>query len=130
MNKKNNKPELKSLASDTKSLPRRQLILGASAVASASIVASQPAIAQKTVNLVRNRKLLRMVTSWPADLPGLGTAAQRFADRVTRLSDKKLVIKVFPAGELVSASQNFDSVAKGEAHLYHSFDSYWQTFPK
>jgi len=128
MNKKNNKPELKSLASDTKSLPRRQLILGASAVASASIVASQPAIAQKTVNLVRNRKVLRMVTSWPADLPGLGTAAQRFADRVTRLSDKKLVIKVFPAGELVSASQNFDSVAKGEAHLYHSFDSYWQHY--
>ncbi len=109
-------------------MQRRQLILGAGAIAGGGLVASQSAVAQNTSVILRDRKVLRMVTSWPADLPGLGTAAQRFADRVTRLSDKKLVIKVFPAGELVSASQNFDSVAKGEAHLYHSFDSYWQHY--
>ena len=126
-NKKNNNPSNSTQRS--RSLRRRQVVLGGGALLGTSLALSdQKAVAQNTAVVLRDRKVLRMVTSWPADLPGLGTAAQRFADRVTRMSNKKLVIKVFPAGELVSASQNFDAVTKGEAHLYHSFDSYWQHY--
>ena len=44
-----------------------------------------------------------MVSTWPRDFPGLGTGAQRFADRVTQLSEGRLNIKYYAANELVKA---------------------------
>ena len=40
----------------------------------------------------------RMVTTWPKNLPGLGTAPQRMADNVRVMSQGRLNIKVYGAG--------------------------------
>ena len=61
----------------------------------------------------------RMVTSWPKGLPGLGTGAERLAERITRLSGGRISVKVYAANELVPALGVFDAVAEGTAQLGH-----------
>src|SRR5690554_6295928 len=78
-----------------------------------------PAIAQST-------RTLTMVTAWPRGLPGLGTTAQRFADRVSQISEGSLKIELQAAGELVPAFEVYDAVEAGTADLYHAAAYYWQ----
>ena len=47
-----------------------------------------------------------MVTTWPKNFPGLGVGAQRLADRITAMSDGRLTIEVYSAGELVPAARH------------------------
>ncbi|MEL7000495.1 MAG: TRAP transporter substrate-binding protein [Pseudomonadota bacterium] len=67
-----------------------------------------------------------MVTSWPRNFPGLGTGAQRIADRITQTSGGRLEVKLFSSGELVPAFGVFDAVASGEANMYHSAEYYFE----
>ncbi|MEM1161938.1 MAG: TRAP transporter substrate-binding protein [Pseudomonadota bacterium] len=67
-----------------------------------------------------------MVTTWPRNFPGLGTGAERIAQRITQTSGERLTVKVFAAGELVAPFDSFDAVANGDAHMYHAADYYWQ----
>lgn len=90
--------------------------LGTTAIAAASIGA--PAIAKKRYNW-------RMVTSWPRNFPGIGVGAQRLADRINAMSDGRLNIRVYPAGELVPALQSFDATIEGSAEMCHSASYYW-----
>jgi TRAP-type mannitol/chloroaromatic compound transport system substrate-binding protein len=68
----------------------------------------------------------KLVTSWPKNFPGLGTAPERFADKVAELSGGRLEIKVYGAGELVPALQVFDAVSQGTAEMGHSGAYYWK----
>jgi len=68
----------------------------------------------------------KMVTAWPKNYPGLGTAAERLADRVKVMSDGRLTIKVYAAGELVPALEVFDAVSRGTAELGHGAAYYWK----
>jgi TRAP-type mannitol/chloroaromatic compound transport system substrate-binding protein len=68
----------------------------------------------------------KMVTSWPKNFPGLGTAPERFATMVDEMSNGRLKVKVFGAGELVPALQVFDAVSAGTAELGHSGAYYWK----
>jgi TRAP-type mannitol/chloroaromatic compound transport system substrate-binding protein len=68
----------------------------------------------------------KMVTSWPANFPGLGTGAIRIADYINQLSGGRLTVKVFAAGELVGALEVFDAVSAGTAQLGHSGAYYWK----
>jgi TRAP-type mannitol/chloroaromatic compound transport system substrate-binding protein len=68
----------------------------------------------------------KMVTAWPKNYPGLGTAAQRLADRVSAMSDGRLTIKVYAAGELVPALEVFDAVSRGTAEVGHGAAYYWK----
>ena len=45
----------------------------------------------------------KLVTSWPKNFPGLGTAPEKFAMLVNQMSAGRLQIKVYGAGELVPA---------------------------
>lgn len=103
-------------------ITRRQSLRHASllplAAAGATTLAA-PAIAQS------NRQLT-MVTAWPRGLPGLGTTAQRFVDRVNQMSDGSLQIDLQAAGELVPAFEIYDAVEAGTADLYHGAAYYWQ----
>tara|TARA_R100001369_G_scaffold18292_3_gene33764 strand:- start:1797 stop:2945 length:1149 start_codon:yes stop_codon:yes gene_type:complete len=74
-------------------------------------------------NEVREWKL---VTAWPKNYPGLGTDANRFAERVTAMSGGRLTIKVHGAGELVPAMGVFDAVRDGSAEMGHSASYYWK----
>jgi len=67
-----------------------------------------------------------MVTTWPKNFPGLGTGAQRLADRITAMTEGRIAVKLFAAGELVGAFDSFDAVSQGNAEGYHAAEYYWQ----
>lgn len=69
---------------------------------------------------------LTMVTSWPAGFPGLGTSANRVAQQIEAATGGEITIEVFSAGERVGPFDVFDTVAAGDADLYHSADYYQQ----
>lgn len=78
-----------------------------------------PAVSQKKLNWT-------MVTTWPAKFPGLGTAAERLAQRITAMSGGALTIKVAAAGALVPAFGAFDAVSEGSVEMGHAASYYWQ----
>ena len=101
-------------------MKRRNFLTGAGMAAGAAAFASgvaKPAIAQ-------DRLEWKMVTSWPKGLPGLGTGAERLAERITKASDGRLTVKVFAAGELVPATGCFDAVSQGTAEMGHDASNY------
>jgi len=67
----------------------------------------------------------KMVTTWPKNFPGLGTGAQRIADSITNMSDGRLTVKLYAAGELVPAFESFDAVREGKAEMTHDASYYW-----
>jgi len=76
--------------------------------------------------VVSDRVEFAMVTTWPRDFPGLGTGAQRFAERLSDMSDGRIQVEYFAAGERVGAFDSFDEVASGNAQGYHAADYYWK----
>ena len=100
-------------------MDRRQFVAGAGVQAAAAASAfPTPAIAQGV-------RELKMVTIWPKTLPGLQSGAERFAAAVTSLSGGRLNVKVFAAGQLVSAFESFDAVSSGLADMYHASEITW-----
>ena len=67
-----------------------------------------------------------MVTSWPPNFPGFGSSAARLAARIGELSDGRLEIDVFAAGELLPAFEVFDAVSRGQMQMGHSSPTYWR----
>ncbi len=67
----------------------------------------------------------KLVTSWPKNFPGLGMAPERLAKIVNEMSNGRLEIKVFGAGELVPAFEVFDAVSSGAADMGHAGAYYW-----
>jgi len=106
-------------------MKRRDFIKGAGIAAGAGVAAAAtgnlaaPAIAQERIPMV-------VVSTWPRDFPGLGTGAQRFAQRVADLSEGRIQVEYYAAGERVGAFDAFDEVASGNAQAYHGADYYWK----
>ncbi len=67
----------------------------------------------------------KMVTTWPKNFPGLGTGAQRLVDNIKIMSEGRLNIKLFAAGELVPAFESFDAVRENKAQMFHASPYYW-----
>ena len=68
----------------------------------------------------------KMITMWPRNFPGLGTGAEYLADLITKLSNGRLQVKVYAAGELVPALGCFDAVSSGVAEMGHGASYYWK----
>ncbi|MDN3652164.1 TRAP transporter substrate-binding protein DctP [Thalassotalea ponticola] len=68
----------------------------------------------------------KLVTSWPKNFPGLGSAPEKFAQHVNKMSNGRLTVEVFGAGQLVPGFEVFDSVAEGTAEMGHSGAYYWK----
>ncbi len=105
-------------------MKRRKFIktAGVAGVGGAALAVSsfpKPALAQERVEFT-------MVTTWPRDFPGLGTGAQRLSKRLTDMSDGRIQVQYFAAGERVGAFDSFDEVASGNAQAYHAADYYWK----
>jgi len=92
--------------------------VGVGGAAAASTIAA-PAIAQERIEIT-------MVSTWPRDFPGLGTGAQRFAQRVSDMTDGRMQVEYFAGGERVKPFDSFDEVASGNAQIYHGADYYWK----
>jgi TRAP-type mannitol/chloroaromatic compound transport system substrate-binding protein len=98
-------------------MKRRQLVTaGASGLAATAVAA--PALGQDVVRW-------NMVMPWPRNTPGVGTGAQRFAERVTAMSGGRLEIRLYAAGELVPPFEGLDAVQNGTADLAHGTPYYW-----
>ena len=68
----------------------------------------------------------KMITSWPKNLPALGTTPEYFADIVETMSNGRMQIRVYGANELVGGLEVFDAVSQGVAEIGHTGAYYWQ----
>ena len=68
----------------------------------------------------------KLVTTWPKNLPALGTAPERLAENVATMSNGRFKIKIYAAGELVPAFEVFDAVSQGTAEMGHGAAYYWR----
>ena len=68
----------------------------------------------------------RLVTTWPKNFPGMGMAPEKLADRVREMSNGRLDIKVYGAGELVPALEIFEAVSQGTVQMGHGAAYYWR----
>jgi len=66
-----------------------------------------------------------MVTTWPKNFPGLGMAGENLSKYVKQMSNGRLLIKVYGAGELVPPMGVFDAVSQGNVELGHGASYYW-----
>mgnify|MGYP002622172015 FL=1 len=87
--------------------------------AAAATALAAPAVAQKRTDMV-------IVSTWPRDFPGLGTGAQRLAQNISDLTEGRIAVQYYAAGERVGAFDSFDEVASGNAQAYHAADYYWK----
>ncbi|MEO0547920.1 MAG: TRAP transporter substrate-binding protein [Pseudomonadota bacterium] len=84
-----------------------------------------PAATLTTPALSQSRVEWRMVTSWPKNLPGPGVSARRITERVAALSDGRMTIKLYAAGEIVPALEVFQAVSSGIAQIGHTASLFW-----
>ena len=59
-------------------------------------------------------------------LPGLGSAPENFARRVEEMSNGRLSVRVYGAGEVVPPFEVFDAVSQGVAEMGHGASYYWK----
>ena len=108
-------------------MKRRDFITGAAVGTAATVLSNGKLVqAQTAPAAVKDRVEIAIVTTWPRDFPGLGTGAQRFAKRIQDMSDGRIQVSYFAAGERVGAFDSFDEVASGNAQAYHAADYYWK----
>jgi TRAP-type mannitol/chloroaromatic compound transport system substrate-binding protein len=100
-------------------ITRRGMIVKAGAATAAAAAFPAPAISQG----IREFKL---ATSWPKDLPGLQTSAERIGRAITVATGNRIRVTVFAAGELVKPFEVFDAVSSGVIEMYHSAEYYWE----
>ncbi|MBT3438265.1 MAG: twin-arginine translocation signal domain-containing protein, partial [Oceanospirillaceae bacterium] len=100
-------------------MERRKFITGAAAAAATmAVTGSQTASSQSKVEW-------KMVTSLPVGYPSVGVSADRFAERVTKMSGGRLSIKVYGGGQLVPAFGTQEAVENGVAEIYHGSGSWF-----
>lgn len=68
----------------------------------------------------------KMITTWPKNFPGLGFAAENFARYVEEMSNGRLTVRVYGAGEIVPAMEVFDAVSQGVVDAGHGAAYYWK----
>jgi len=96
-------------------MKRRNALLAGAALPAATLAA--PAIAQGKIEW-------KLPTSFPAKAPGVGSNVTTFADHVAKMSDGRLTLQVFSAGELVPPFAVEDAVQAGTAEIGHSTPYY------
>ena len=92
--------------------------LGTAAVVASTAVNAPAILAKKTYRW-------KMVTTWPPKLPVLQEGCERLAKRIGEVSDGRLQIQVFAAGELVPALGIFDAVSQGTVEVGSGASYYW-----
>lgn len=76
--------------------------------------------------LAQSARELRLVSTWPLGLGGLGSSIIRLAKTITEMSEGRLNVTVYGPGKLVGPFDVFDAVGAGEAELYHSAEYFFQ----
>jgi TRAP-type mannitol/chloroaromatic compound transport system substrate-binding protein len=100
-------------------MKRRDVLTAGLALAAGSTLAA-PAIAQTQPSI-----RWRLTSSFPKSLYTIYGGGEFFADRVSKLTDRKFNIRVFAAGDLVPAFQALDAVQQGTVELCHTATYYY-----
>ncbi|MEX5729587.1 TRAP-type mannitol/chloroaromatic compound transport system substrate-binding protein [Rhodovulum iodosum] len=100
-------------------MERRKFLKTAAGGTVGAAALAAPAVAQERTDMV-------IVSTWGRDFPGLGTSAQRLAARIEELTEGRIAVQYFAAGERVGAFDSFDEVASGNAQAYIAADYYWK----
>ena len=104
-----------------KNIKRRDFIKKASIAGVAATAASTfpaPAIAADRIEI-------NCVATWGRGYPGLGTGAEAVSQRISDLSDGRIVVNHYAGGERVGPLDVFTEVSSGNAQMYNSADYYW-----
>ena len=101
-------------------MKRRQLLTATSA---AALALGAGAAQAKEKEQKFNWKL---VMAWPKNFPGLATSMDWFVQEAKKLSNGRLNITLYGAGELVPAFEVFNAVSEGTAEMGHSTPYYWK----
>ena len=101
----------------------RRRFLKTTAVAGIAGAAASPLAAPA---IAKDRMEWRMVTTWPKNFPGLGTAAELLAELIGKGTDGRLTVKVFGASEIVPAFEVLDAVGSGTVEMGHGASYYWK----
>jgi TRAP-type mannitol/chloroaromatic compound transport system substrate-binding protein len=92
--------------------------IGTAAAVGTSALGAPAVIAQKKYQW-------KMVTTWPPKLPVLQDGCERLAKRIEELSDGRIKIQVFAAGELIPAMESFQAVSDGTVEVGSGAAYYW-----
>lgn len=92
--------------------------VGTAAAVGASALSAPAVIAQKKYQW-------KMVTTWPPKMPVLQDGCERLAKRIGELTDGRIQIQVFAAGELVPALESFQAVSDGTVEVGSGASYYW-----
>lgn len=87
----------------------------------------EPAATDATATAPQETFRWKLITTWPKNLPALGTVPERMAERVRLMSNGRLDIKVYGDGELVGAFEVFDAVSRGTAEMGNGASYYWRS---
>ena len=82
-------------------MKRRKFIKAAAVAGGATAVAASTF--PITSVLLKSALKSPWLATWPRDFPGLGTGAQRFAKRLSDMTDGRMNVKYYAAGERVKA---------------------------
>ena len=104
-------------------MKRRDFVAGITATAGV-VACSAENEAIKKEKAFKDKYNWSMVTSWPPNLPGLGSGANKLAKDIEKASNGRLKIKVFSGGELVPSLEVFDAVSQGTAQMGHDSSYY------
>lgn len=91
-----------------------------------SIKQQSTVVATDTTQVHQQQYQWTMVTSWPKNLPGLGSAAANVARFIEEASGGRITIKVYGADEIVPALGVFDAVSSGSVQMGHTSAYYWK----
>ena len=106
-------------------MKRRELLSGIAATASLTACNTNQ---NRTVSQSSNETFnWRIVTTWLANFPGLGTGVNTLVRYIDELSQGRLKITVYGAGELVPALEVFDAVSGGAVEMGHGAAYYWRS---
>ncbi|MDX2259298.1 MAG: TRAP transporter substrate-binding protein [Hyphomicrobiaceae bacterium] len=105
---------------------RRAFLKSAAAGAVAATAATATASGLAAPALSQGLRKWRMVTTWPKNLPGVGTGAQYFADQVTKCTGGRITVELFAAGEIVPPFEAIDAVRSGTVEMCHGSPYYWK----
>lgn len=99
-------------------MERRKFLLAGSTAAAAALAA--PMIARAD-----GQHKWKLVTSVPKGLPGIGSSALRWAERIGKMSGGAITVEVFGGGELVPPFGTQEAVENGTAEAYHGSGSWF-----
>ena len=99
-------------------MSRRNFLKGAAAGFGAAL--SAPAVAQAAPTIS-----WRLTSSFPRTLDTIYAAAETLARTVAELTENRLKIQVFSAGEIVGGLQALDAASTGSVEMAHTASSYY-----